>query len=151
MWHICTHKSYSIFSLQQEEKGNSRMAVSKSILILLLSSGHYIWNIHRRVFVFKKRNKKPWSSPGGWGVRAECSACLRSVINHHQQPHKMREITNGWLEDTSRLLPLGATVNALPHCSGGNTKGGCSPVVKESADLDAALQLKLNSHGFYTV
>lgn len=129
----------------------SRMVVSKSIFIILLSSAHSIWNIHRRVFVFKKRNinhgeNSRWLE--GW---AECSACLRSVINHHQQPHKMRRITNGWLEDTSWLLPLGATVNALPHCSGGNTKGGCSPAVKKPADLYSALPLKLNSSGFYTV
>lgn len=62
------------------------------------------------------------SIPGGYRVEYSADACLGSVINHHQQPRKMREITYSWLEDTSWLLPLGATVNALPHCSGGKHK-----------------------------
>lgn len=53
--------------------------------------------------MFKKRNKNHgeysrWLESGaecGAESGAECGACLRSVINHHQQPHKMREITNG--------------------------------------------------------
>lgn len=41
---------------REKKKWNSR--ISESILILLLSSGHSIWNIHRRVFVFRKRSEK---------------------------------------------------------------------------------------------
>lgn len=125
--------------------GNSRTSVSKSILILLLSSGLSLWNIHRRIFICKKRNKNHGEYSRWLECCAECSASLRSVINHRQQPHKTREIIKGWLEDTSWLLPLGKTINAPPHCSGGReTKGGCSPAVKELTDLHVALLLKLH-------
>lgn len=125
--------------------GNSRTSVSKSILILLLSTGLSLWNIHWRIFICKKRNKNHGEYSGWLECCAECSASLRSVIHHRQQPHKMREIIKGWLEDTSWRLPLGKTINAPPHCSGGGeTKGGCSPAVKELTDLHVALLLKLH-------
>lgn len=94
--------------------GNSRTSVSKSILILLLSTGLSLWNIHWRIFICKKRNKNHGEYSGWLECCAECSASLRSVIHHRQQPHKMREIIKGWLEDTSWRLPLGKTINAPP-------------------------------------
>lgn len=47
------------------------------ILILLLSSGHSLWNIHRRVFVLKKRNKNH-GEYSRWLVGVEQSAALVS-------------------------------------------------------------------------
>lgn len=89
------------------------------------------------------------SIPGVW-CWAGCSARPRSVINHPRQPRQMREITNGWLEDTSWLLPSGATVNALPHCSEGKHKRRLFPSDEsERADQYAALYYYWSSSGFY--
>lgn len=67
------------------------MAVSMSSLILPLSSADK--NIHIKVFLCRKNNKKALRVFQVVGVLS--GACLRSVINPHQQPHNISEITNG--------------------------------------------------------